>query len=315
MSQDGTRIVSGAVDATFKFWNAVKGQDHRARMWHTAQVSSVAVSRDNKLIVSASGGHDNSLKVWEAATGRLVWTVKGLLGPIVSLAVSPDGTRIFSGCGDKLKVWDAATGRQLLDIQGYTNTLALSPDGKRIVGGSRHNLKIWDTATGRELQTLEGHTKDVSSVALTSDGNQIVSAGEDGALMVWDALTGKRVFTFKRDHWILSVAVSRDGKRIAYGDMSKTIRICAADTGEQLQTLPGYGWWLAMSPDGQRIFSAEKEPMLNVWDAATGHKTLTLDGHEHLNFNAMALSSDGTRLVTGSTDGTVKIWDAHMRNR
>jgi WD40 repeat protein len=71
----------------------------------------VSYSPDGKRIVS--GSEDNTLKVWDAATGQETLTLTGHMGEVTSVAFSPDGTRIVSGSWDKtLKVWDAATSSQ-----------------------------------------------------------------------------------------------------------------------------------------------------------------------------------------------------------
>ena len=74
-------------------------------------VSTCAVSPDGTWIVSA--GRDQTLKVWDAATGTEVRTLTGHRGPVLACAISPDGTWIVSASADNtLKVWDAATGTE-----------------------------------------------------------------------------------------------------------------------------------------------------------------------------------------------------------
>ncbi|MFN6103267.1 MAG: WD40 repeat domain-containing protein, partial [Planctomycetaceae bacterium] len=104
---------------------------------HTGPVFSVAYSPDGKRIVS--GSQDNTLKVWDAATGQATLTLTGHTATVTSVAYSPDGKRIVSGSFDNtLKVWDAATGQATLTLTGHTDSVlsvAYSPDGTRIVSG------------------------------------------------------------------------------------------------------------------------------------------------------------------------------------
>ena len=168
---------------------------------HTSWVSSVAFSPDGRRIVS--GSTDNTLKVWDAATGQETLTLKGHTSWVMSVAFSPDGRRIVSGSDDKtLKVWDAATGQETLTLKGHTEavwSVAFSPDGRRIVsGGADKTMKVWDAATGQETLTLKGHTGKVMSVAFSPDGRRIVSGSGDlfsgsgdNTLKIWDAATGQ----------------------------------------------------------------------------------------------------------------------------
>ncbi len=77
------------------------------------------------------------------------------------------------------------------------------------------------------------------------------------------------------------------------------------------QTLKGDSALLgvAFSPDGSRIASASSDFAINVWDVATGQKTLTLEGHTGT-VSGVAFSPDGLRVASASSDGTVKLWDA-----
>jgi WD40 repeat protein len=77
----------------------------------------------------------------------------------MSVAFSPDGTRIVSGSLDTLKVWYAESGGELMTLRGHeqlVQSVAFSPDGKRIVSGSSDStLKVWGTASPEEVAQYE----------------------------------------------------------------------------------------------------------------------------------------------------------------
>jgi WD40 repeat protein len=95
---------------------------------------SVAFSPDGKQVVS--GSDDNTVRLWDAATGAQLQTLKGHTGWINSVAFSPDGKQVVSGSDDNtVRPWDAATGAQLQTLEGHTgfvNSVAFSPDGKQL---------------------------------------------------------------------------------------------------------------------------------------------------------------------------------------
>ena len=107
---------------------------------------------------------DQTVKVWDAATGQETLTLKGHTGVVNGVAFSPDGRRIASASDDQtVKVWDAGTGQETLTLKGHTdavNGVAFSPDGRRIASASSdQTVKVWDAATGQETLTLKGHTE------------------------------------------------------------------------------------------------------------------------------------------------------------
>ncbi|MHB9295703.1 putative serine/threonine-protein kinase PkwA [Pillotina sp. SPG140] len=71
---------------------------------HQGSVRSVAYSPDERFIVS--GSFDNTVKIWDAKSGRNLRTLTGHTSWVNSVAYSPDGRRIVSGSLDKtIKIW------------------------------------------------------------------------------------------------------------------------------------------------------------------------------------------------------------------
>jgi hypothetical protein len=96
-------------------------------------VYSVAFSPDGKLV--ASGSDDETVRLWDAATGALLQTLKGHSSRVYSVAFSPDGKLVASGSSDKtVRLWDAATGAplQTLNLGITTRTLLFSTSGQHL---------------------------------------------------------------------------------------------------------------------------------------------------------------------------------------
>ena len=181
---------------------------------HTGR-ASVSWSPDGTRLATGSG--DGTAKVWDAAGGRELLTLKGHTGPVWSVSWSPDGRRLATGSRDgTAKVWDAAGGRELLTLKGHTgavNSVSWSPDGTRLATGSWDGTaKVWDAASGRELLTLKGHTSGVNSVSWSPDGTRLATGSEDGTAKVWDTKAVKEV-TYHVDHasqWVLRLGDGTD---------------------------------------------------------------------------------------------------------
>src|SRR5207253_10017989 len=128
-----------------------------------------------------------------------------------SVEFSPDGTRLASGSNDgTVKIWDATASqdaRIITNQSGGARAASLSPDGKRVafatvgtwdetknanVGGS---VKVSDVITGQEVFSLKGHTSRINSVVFSPDSKRLASASSDQTVKVWDAQSGKEIFT------------------------------------------------------------------------------------------------------------------------
>jgi WD40 repeat protein len=233
-----------------------------------------------------------------------------------SVAFSPDGGRLASGCQDgTVKVWDTQTAKEVLTLKGdrgWVRSVAFSSDGLRLASASLDGtVRVWDAQTGQLSLTLE---KAGEYVALSPDGRRLACAfGQDKAVKVWDAHTGRLALTLEGHSRVYAVAFSPDGRRLASGSaLDGTIKVWDVPTAQESLTLKGHAGpvqGLAFSPDGKRLASASSDRTVRVWDALTGQEAFTLKGHESIVFGA-AFSPDGRRLASASGDRTIKVWDA-----
>ena len=97
-----------------------------------------------------------SIKIWEATTGKCLQTLTGHTDAVKSVAYSPDGQHLVSASWDSsIKIWEAATGKCLQTLTAHTNnvmSVPYSPDGQHLVSGSWDNsMQIWEAATGNYL--------------------------------------------------------------------------------------------------------------------------------------------------------------------
>ncbi|KAL4893708.1 putative wd40 protein [Aspergillus ambiguus] len=293
---------------------------------HLDCVNAVAFSPDGQTVVS--GSVDETINLWNAATGEQLQTLEG-----------HSGSTIISGSSDKtIKLWNAATGEQLQTLEGHLgsiNAVAFSPNGQTVISGSLDKtIKLWNATTSEQLQTLEGHLGYVRAVAFSPNGQTIASGSDDKTIKLWNTATdwvravafspdGQAILWNTATDWVNAVAFSPDGQTVVSGSVDETIKLWNAATGEQLRILKGYSGCVnavAFSSDGQTIvsgsvdneqlqtlkghsgfvnaiaFSPDGQTVL--WNTATGKQLQTLEGHS------------GSIIISGSDDKTIKLWNA-----
>jgi WD40 repeat protein len=290
-SLDG-RWLATSVSEEVTLWDARTGQIAHRLPADSRAVSRVAFAPDSRTL--ATGGRDSVVKLWDVATGQLVWTLRGrpsdppneIQDMVGALAFSHDGTRLAAGIG---RPW-----------------WLLGPGYNPVV-------KVWAVASGRELRTLTGLEDSVPKLAFAPDDRTLAAACLDRTVRRWSTATWRELRALRGPAPWQSVAFSRDGRILAAGARtSGLIRLWDAADGRAIRDLQGHAFAVAdlsFSPDGRTLASASFDRTAKLWDLMTGRELRTLRGHDSV-VTGVTFTPDGRTLATGGYSDGLRLWEA-----
>jgi WD40 repeat protein/DNA-binding SARP family transcriptional activator len=266
----------------------------------------------------ASSGADNTVKVWDAATGELVRSLSGEAGDIAfDVAFSPDGRLLAAPFTSQVLVWDTTSGELLLRLPGaiagaaQVDRVAFSSDSTRLaVANIDGQPKVWDAGTGNEVLTLPGHADHCEAIAFSPDGKRLATGDVRGRIRLWDAATGQVLLTLTHGGMVHGVAFSPDGRQLAAAGEDGRLLVWDTASAQLLLSLPGRTgiYNVAYLPDGKRLVTVHHDGTTALWDPATGQPLLTLAGHVSTVLS-VAASPDNVHIATSGYDSTVRLWD------
>jgi WD40 repeat protein len=295
------------------------------RFRHAQHIEAVAYSPDGKWI--ASGGDDNTVRIWDRATGAELIRFEGHRDDVHFVTFTPDGKHVISSSGlrshgnekrdpSTLK-WEAPTGKVALRFPPNEwnlamTALALSPDGTKLAACLSPSLHIFDVATGNLLHKhpLEGAA--VYRMRFTPDNRRLALVAEGQGVEMIDVVTGNQIWLNKVQKGnptifepsLQGLAISPDGNRLAVTiSRSERARVLDAATGVEIFDFENGPEALVYSHDGKHILGRG-----GIFDAATGRRTAELQRKMIWLFD-LALSPDGKQVAKAGS-GTLEFWDA-----
>src|SRR5262249_39708113 len=147
----------------------------------------------------------------QKTVGRLLHTFQGHFKAVNNVAFSPDGKQLVSVSDDAtIRIREPNTGKELHTLRGHgeycVRGIAFSPDGKWLAsGGCDQKVVLWNTASGKQVRAHDANDggECAGSVAFSPDSKWLVAAGElvpagsQETIRIWDATTGKEQRTLR----------------------------------------------------------------------------------------------------------------------
>ncbi|KAH7920010.1 WD40 repeat-like protein [Leucogyrophana mollusca] len=283
---------------------------------HAELVTCVAHFPDGRRFASAS--NDKTVIIWDVESGRQDGQPLQHDFSVGEIAISPDGRRIASGMVQGgLVIWDVLTQGVVHEVNNGVWRLAYSPDGRWIATAPMdvvREVQFWEADTGRPGRKPLNYGGDVSCVAFSPDGSQIVAGLWDGSFQVNDVSTGESVVGPIKGHTeeVWSIVYSPDGRLLVTASRDSSIRTWDSKTGVEVgNPLLGHEYavgCISITADGRRIASAGLDKTVRVWDLETrlqiGDPFDAIVGRVH----SVAFSPGGRYVISGEND-EVALWD------
>jgi cytochrome c len=192
ISPDGTTLASASWDHTARLWPLAGGMP-RVIEGHAQNVNGVAFAPDGRALITA--GYDATLRISPLAGGSAP-TVATLPTPLNTVAVAPDGEIVTAGADGKVYVLSPTGELlgAIEAAQAPIISVALSRDGSLIAAaGVRGSVAIIDRAARKMERTLVGPGLPVWAAAFFPDGRTLLTGGSDRMIRRWDAVTGEPI--------------------------------------------------------------------------------------------------------------------------
>ncbi|MFO0908575.1 MAG: DUF1549 domain-containing protein [Isosphaeraceae bacterium] len=303
------------------------GSERVARLVGLSErIDSIRFSPDGTRLAVAAGNpaRMGELQIWDVAKRKLALSVPVTFDTIYGVSWSPDGTRVAVGCSDNtVRAFDIKSGQQVVYMGSHTDWAlgtVWSADGSHIISVGRDmTAKLTEVATQRFVDNITSITPGalkggIGALARHPQRDEIVMGGSDGEPKVYRIF--RQVTRVIGDDSnlirqlpampgrVFSVAVSRDGKRIAAGS--------SLDSAGQV-AIYGYEFDTAL-PDPIKAIMAKVAETRSAEEKATlekyhheGVKQIAKTDIPRAGIYAVAFQPDGKLVAAVGADGKVRL--------
>ena len=293
-------------------WAAARGDNFATFRGHSNVVTSVAVSPDGKTVLS--GSQDQTVRMWDFASGVCVGVLPPFGGLVYSVAFSPDGKLFAVGSSEGASLWRTETRERLSVLGGTAARVAFSPVGTLIAFGTS---TTWSPRDGRSVTLVDYSTGERvanfpdggSHATFSPDGKLLALAGRNDGVRIWDIGSRREVGVLRKADTVVGLAFSPDGQNLVASYWGGDLFVWDV-AGLRIRTsLAGHSrrvWQVGFSPDGHTMASVSSDQTVRLWEVTTWRPMLVLRGHGN-EIWSVAFTPDGRTLVTGSKDESIML--------
>jgi WD40 repeat protein/tRNA A-37 threonylcarbamoyl transferase component Bud32 len=321
-SPDGRYLIASNHDAV-RLWTPWATDEKLTLSGHIGGIPGVAVNRGGTLVASA--GKDRSVRIWDAASGRLLKTLTAFRGPVQAVAFGTDESRLVTAeFNGELRIWHVASSQgETLPDPGLGRPLwsiNFTPDGGYFWAQGSPQTAIWQVrsaggvSNGQAGTRLELHRvlANTNDACLSPDGDRLASSASD-KLEVFGIRDDTPIFSVPYSHpgGATHLAFNPDGRRLVSINRRYEVQVWDTAIGRNIATFGGdpgrtSNSTMALSPGGDWL--AEANRAVTIWDMRRRRPVLILPETRNIVWS-MAWLPGQNRLVAGTSDGELVIWD------
>ncbi len=255
-----------------------------------------------------TGSIDGTARLWSIEEGA-IHVLSGHVAEVNGVGFSPDGSTVVTASSDHTaQLWDVRTGQGLkrFNHRAGVEDAFFTPDGQCIATASGKAIRFWNVESGRELFRLDGHEEQVSKLALSPNGQTLLSWGRGNGVKLWDIENRRILGSFSENGG--AIGYSPDGNNIFTSGTIVWQR--DASTGaiqREYRTRSGLIRALAVTPDSRILITGGDDKIIRFWSIASA-ATLC-----EFTFNSFIYSVDvspnGKYLLVGAGSSLVRLWE------
>jgi len=320
LGEDGKILACGYEQGKIVLWKL--GGDNKWIEWKKivgtrSAVGQVVFTKNDSLIFSAH--HDDRLRLWDVATGKMLAVSQGHRDAVNTVAFSPDSNIFASGSDDGYVIlWDARSGKELGRLSGHRGkvlSLAFNTNGTYLAsGGKDSTICLWNIKTMQLDGKLHDDLVHVWSVAFSPVDSLLAAASisnNDNAIRLYNWRTKKQLAKLAaHTQGINSVEFSHNGKLLASAGRDSTICLWKMETLKEIARWRAHDdqiYSVTFSPNDSLLASSAKDETIRLWDVEK-MRTLLADDFKKWKVVLKANGMDRKRLaVSGASGDSVEV--------
>ncbi|KZT40474.1 WD40 repeat-like protein [Sistotremastrum suecicum HHB10207 ss-3] len=303
------------------------------------------IATHSTLPIAVSGGEDDLGYLWNVDDGEEIVKLTGHSDSVTAARFNNytggDAAEMVAtgGMDGKVRVWrrvkkdeSGKTWEFLTELQGPDEVMWLRwhPKGNVLLAGSNDStVWLWQLPSGNTMQVFAGHTGPVNCGLFTPDGKKILTACQDGTLILWDPRQSTPVWKlspadgrFNFENGITSLAINPASTLAVVGGADGAVRVVNITRGEITGALEGHKeeesvediafleWQVPGSGAGGLAVTGGTDGRVCVWDLSTMRLRETLEHADAVTTLLPHPAPNAHLLTTASADKTLRTWDA-----